>query len=90
MHFSTFCVQLPAFDKQCHGCAGCQGLAPHYDDVEIFVCQTQGSKTWRLYSHVNGEILPSEPSVDLARDQLGMPTMTVTLQVGSSDLLTRQ
>lgn len=26
------------------------GLAPHWDDVEIFVVQTQGSKRWRLYA----------------------------------------
>lgn len=25
------------------------GLAPHYDDVEIFVAQAEGSKRWCLY-----------------------------------------
>ena len=33
------------------------GLAPHWDDVEIFVVQTQGSKRWRLYA-------PSAPLAD--------------------------
>ena len=31
------------------------GLAPHHDPVELFVCQTAGSKTWRLYHPVNGD-----------------------------------
>ena len=26
-----------------------QGFPPHYDDVEVFVLQLQGSKRWRLY-----------------------------------------
>lgn len=43
-------------DLQC--LAGCnayitppnsQGLAPHFDDVELWVCQTEGSKRWRVY-----------------------------------------
>ncbi len=25
---------------------GCQGLAPHHDDVEIFVCQCTGGLEW--------------------------------------------
>ncbi|PRW61282.1 bifunctional lysine-specific demethylase and histidyl-hydroxylase MINA [Chlorella sorokiniana] len=39
--------------------AGTQGLAPHWDDVEIFVVQTQGSKRWRLYA-------PDAPPADAA------------------------
>ncbi len=26
-----------------------QGLAPHYDDVEVFVLQLEGTKAWKLY-----------------------------------------
>ena len=29
-----------------------QGLPPHYDDVEVFVLQTEGTKTWRLWRAV--------------------------------------
>jgi len=29
--------------------AGSQGFAPHYDDVEAFVLQLEGSKDWKLY-----------------------------------------
>lgn len=31
-------------------CPCAAGLAPHWDDVEIFVVQTEGSKRWRLVS----------------------------------------
>ena len=58
-----------------------QGLAPHHDDVEIFVCQTEGSKRWRLYSFKKGFAKPSQSSGDLSQDSLGDPIMDVTLKV---------
>ena len=58
-----------------------QGLAPHHDDVEIFVCQTEGSKRWRLYKPHKGFVLPSQPSGDLKEEDLGAPVMEVTLKV---------
>lgn len=58
-----------------------QGLAPHHDDVDIFVCQTEGSKRWRLYNPRKGFALPAQPSGDLPEDILGDPIMDVTLQV---------
>ncbi|KAA6418069.1 MAG: bifunctional lysine-specific demethylase and histidyl-hydroxylase NO66-like [Trebouxia sp. A1-2] len=61
---------------------GTQGLAPHHDDVDIFVCQTEGSKRWRLYNPRKGFALPAQPSGDLPEDTLGDPVMDVTLQVG--------
>ncbi len=61
-----------------------QGLAPHHDDVDIFVCQTEGSKRWRLYNPRKGFALPAQPSGDLPEDILGDPIMDVTLQVKTS------
>lgn len=58
-----------------------QGLAPHHDDVDIFVCQTEGSKRWQLYNPRKGFALPAHPSGDLSEDTLGAPVMDVTLQV---------
>lgn len=26
-----------------------QGFAPHYDDIEAFIIQLEGSKYWKLY-----------------------------------------
>lgn len=58
-----------------------QGLAPHYDHVCVFVLQTEGSKTWRLYQPSDEIALAEEHSPDLARDQLGQPQQVV-LQPG--------
>jgi len=59
-----------------------QGLAPHHDAVELFVCQTAGSKRWRLYKPVNDHALPALPSGDLEPASLGEPIAEYTLQVG--------
>lgn len=61
---------------------GTQGLAPHHDAVELFVCQTAGSKSWRLYNPVNNHALPAMPSGDLDPLDLGEPIAEITLQVG--------
>lgn len=45
--------------------ASSQGLAPHYDDVELWVVQTAGTKKWRLYKNAGGYQLPNQPSGDL-------------------------
>ncbi|KAL3673359.1 hypothetical protein V7S43_001075 [Phytophthora oleae] len=60
-----------------------QALAPHHDDVEVFVLQTQGSKKWKLY-HPLVE-LAGEHSSDLAENQIGQPWMELTVEEG--DLL---
>jgi len=61
-----------------------QGLAPHFDDVEIFVLQISGRKRW--FVHEPGEPFQEnalEYSEDL--DQLGEKIMEVVLRPG--DLL---
>lgn len=35
-----------------------QGLAPHYDDHCVFVCQLAGSKLWRVYEPLESEHMP--------------------------------
>jgi ribosomal protein L16 Arg81 hydroxylase len=62
--------------------AGSQGLAPHYDDVELWVVQTSGRKRWRLYDNVNGYMLPNASSPDFDQASLGKPCMEVELAVG--------
>eukprot|EP00965_Chrysotila_dentata_P247353 6207694-Pleurochrysis_carterae.AAC.11 len=64
---------------------GCQGLAPHHDDVCVFILQTEGSKHWRVYEPLDGHALPRTPSNDLPRNRLGRCLLQVTLQQG--DLL---
>ncbi|OWZ20355.1 Nucleolar protein [Phytophthora megakarya] len=63
--------------------ANSQALAPHHDDVEVFVLQTQGRKKWKLY-HPLVE-LAGEHSSDLAENDIGEPWMELTVEEG--DLL---
>eukprot|EP00775_Hariotina_reticulata_P000580 gene580-859_t len=65
-----------------HTPAGSQGLAPHHDDVELWVVQTAGTKSWRIYGPRNGYRLPNQPSGDLEQDNLGDPVLEVELSVG--------
>lgn len=64
---------------------GCQGLAPHHDDVEVFILQTEGSKHWRVYAPHAGAELPARPSADLQWSALGPTVLEATLEPG--DLL---
>lgn len=58
-----------------------QGLAPHWDDVEVFIFQTEGTKLWHLWQ---GPLLPEEHSSDLSRDSehLAAPPLQVLLRPG--------
>uniref|UniRef100_A0A4W3JV16 Bifunctional lysine-specific demethylase and histidyl-hydroxylase n=1 Tax=Callorhinchus milii TaxID=7868 RepID=A0A4W3JV16_CALMI len=65
---------------------GTQGFAPHYDDIEAFVLQLEGSKYWRIYNpRTEGEFLPQVSSVNLTEEDLGKPVLEVVLEPG--DLL---
>eukprot|EP00931_Biecheleriopsis_adriatica_P076736 TRINITY_DN50418_c0_g1_i1.p1 TRINITY_DN50418_c0_g1~~TRINITY_DN50418_c0_g1_i1.p1 ORF type:complete len:487 (+),score=124.24 TRINITY_DN50418_c0_g1_i1:121-1461(+) len=39
---------------------GAQGLAPHWDDVEVFVLQLGGCKSWKLHRSTSASPLPPE------------------------------
>jgi len=62
-----------------------QGFAPHYDDIEAFCLQLQGSKRWKVYEPTFK--LPRTSSEDFTPEDLeGMePVMDITLEEG--DLL---
>ena len=61
--------------------AGTQGLAPHYDDVDLWVCQTMGSKHWRVYKSPEGYTLPAVSSTDFQQAELGAPVLETILEV---------
>lgn len=61
-----------------------QGLAPHYDDVDVFVLQCAGEKRWFVHDAAEPyQVLAMEYSEDLQR--LGKKRMEVVLRPG--DLL---
>merc|ERR1712210_73419 len=65
---------------------GTQGFAPHWDDVEVFMCQLEGSKHWRLYGpREEGERLPRFSSPNFDQDEVGEPILDAVLHPG--DLL---
>ena len=39
---------------------GVQGLAPHWDDVEVFILQLSGTKSWTLHKTLVTSPLPPE------------------------------
>lgn len=60
-----------------------QGFAPHYDDIEAFILQTEGKKHWRIYKpRQDNEILPRISSKNFTDDEIGEPIMEVTLEAG--------
>ena len=73
--------------EQCN--SGSQGFSPHFDDVEAFVLQLAGAKTWALYAPPSNQpdrILPRNPSRNLSQTELpARPDAEVTLRAG--DLL---
>ncbi len=64
----------------------CAGLAPHHDDVEIWVLQTEGSKRWSIYRPAEGPhancLLANQCSGDLVEAELGPPLMEFIMEVG--------
>lgn len=71
---------------------GAQGLAPHWDDVDVFVLQLGGSKAWTLHRHCTSsplapeqQTLPRYSSGDLDPESLSEPFMRPKLSAG--DLL---
>jgi len=67
--------------------SGSQGFPPHFDDVEVFMLQLEGSKHWRLHAPPEGEEypLPRSHSRDFKADELGELLLDCILEKG--DLL---
>jgi len=62
---------------------GTQGFAPHWDDVEVFMCQLEGSKHWRVYGpREEAEKLPRFSSHNFQQDEIGEPILDVIMKPG--------
>jgi len=69
---------------------GTQGFAPHWDDVEVFMCQLEGSKHWRIYGpREDGEKLPRFSSPNFDQDEVGEPILDTVLHPGDMLYLPR-
>ena len=62
---------------------GSQGFAPHWDDIDAFVLQLEGSKRWCLYAPQDpADLLPLHSSPDFSEDELGELLLDVVLHPG--------
>eukprot|EP00758_Cryptobia_borreli_P003581 Tbor_TRINITY_DN3846_c0_g1::TRINITY_DN3846_c0_g1_i1::g.5679::m.5679/K16914/RIOX1, NO66; bifunctional lysine-specific demethylase and histidyl-hydroxylase NO66 len=62
---------------------GTQGFAPHYDDVDVFLLQLEGTKRWKLYAPQDEhDVLSRHSSEDYTPEQLGKPTFVTELRAG--------
>lgn len=65
---------------------GTQGFAPHYDDIEAFLLQVEGTKHWKVYAPLdNASTLPRFSSGNFKPEEIGKPVLEVDLDEG--DLL---
>jgi ribosomal protein L16 Arg81 hydroxylase len=65
-----------------------QGLAPHYDDHDVFILQLAGRKTWRIFDRVIDS--PVEPPIRaLTAEETGEPLNEVVLSPGDLVYLPR-
>lgn len=52
--------------------ASSQGFAPHYDDIDAFICQVSGRKHWKVYAPRGDgcDVLPRRSSVDFSAEDM--------------------
>ena len=66
--------------------AGTQGFAPHWDDIEAFILQTEGRKHWKVYApRSRQEEMPRFSSRNFEQSEIGDPILECDLEAG--DLL---
>ncbi|KAF8777857.1 Ribosomal oxygenase 1 like protein [Argiope bruennichi] len=65
--------------------ADSQGFPPHFDDIDAFVLQIEGTKHWKFYTPSEKDELATASSADLDEAALGEPCMEV--EVNPGDLL---
>lgn len=61
------------------------GFAPHSDDVDTFLIQTEGRKLWTVYAPLN--ILPLESSGNLAENYVNTLDIVFHEYLYAGDLL---
>jgi len=59
-----------------------QGLAPHWDSIDAFVLQLNGTKKWKLWKNPEMDLPPGDSSEDMQMDELGEPLAEIELEPG--------
>ena len=91
--FSPQISRIISFMEEEFGCSGgsnsywtpkgSQGFAPHYDDVDVFLLQLEGSKLWNLYlPPLPEDVLSRHSSEDYTPESLPSPAASITLKAG--------
>jgi len=93
-HLARFMSRLEDLFGGCVGAnvyltpANAQGLttgvspAPHYDTVDVFVCQVSGKKTWKLHAGVVKDPLEDSGDLDTSEEKIGKLIKEITLEEG--------
>lgn len=66
-----------------------QGFAPHFDDIDAFVCQVSGRKRWRVYAPRGDghDSLPRRSSVDFTEEEMNSVPVLHDTVLEPGDLL---
>lgn len=66
-----------------------QGFAPHFDDIDAFVCQVSGFKRWRVYAPRKDGLdkLPRRSSVDFDRKDVDGTPAVIDTVLAPGDML---
>lgn len=66
-----------------------QGFAPHYDDIDAFICQVSGRKRWRVYAPRGDgcDALPRRSSVDFSAEDMEAVEVVYDTVLNPGDLL---
>lgn len=66
-----------------------QGFAPHFDDIDAFICQIAGKKRWRVYAPRKDGLdrLPRHSSVDFTQEEVEKAGTVIDTILQAGDVL---
>lgn len=66
-----------------------QGFAPHFDDIDAFVCQVTGCKRWKVYEPRNDGLddLPRGSSIDFTHEEMSDVKVAIDTVLYPGDML---
>lgn len=66
-----------------------QGFAPHFDDIDAFICQVEGQKRWKVYAPRSDGLddLPRCSSIDFSREDMAKTTVVIDAVLKPGDML---